>query len=208
LWSFVAAMLGRTTLEPLWVFAGDDARRAVLCRALAERAGQLGWIRVRPPRPSATKTVKSRKYTFLIRCAYDSEIFIALCGGERMRYLTRLLSLSAFVLACLASCYAQEMPAHIGDCVSTKIKVVGTRLVGESDSGSVVSFENGGYQVSYDRVPEVENSIKGDSVRMCLVSLPKNCPKGDSRGRVYRTTNLRTHQSWTLPDSEHECGGA
>jgi hypothetical protein len=41
-----------------------------------------------------------------------------------------------------------------------------------------------------------------------LVSIPRHCPKGDNRGRVYRTTNLRTHKSWKLPDSEHMCGGA
>jgi hypothetical protein len=45
-------------------------------------------------------------------------------------------------------------------------------------------------------------------VRICLVSLPQNCPPGDTRGRIYKTTNLRTRQSWTLPDSEHSCGGA
>jgi hypothetical protein len=71
-----------------------------------------------------------------------------------------------------------------------------------------VSFENGGYQVSYDTVPAIEYSKVGDPVRMCLVSIPKNCPKGADRGRVYRTTNLRMHKSWKLMDSEHMCGGA
>ena len=32
--------------------------------------------------------------------------------------------------------------------------------------------------------------------------------RGSAGGKVYRTTNLRTRQSWTLPDSEHGCGGA
>ena len=31
---------------------------------------------------------------------------------------------------------------------------------------------------------------------------------GDARGRIYTTTNLRTLESWTMPDSEHQCGGA
>jgi hypothetical protein len=75
-------------------------------------------------------------------------------------------------------------------------------------SGSAVSFDNGGYQVSYDTVPAIEHSKTGDPVRMCLVSIPRHCPKGDDRGRVYRITNLRTHKGWKLPDSEHMCGGA
>jgi hypothetical protein len=109
-----------------------------------------------------------------------------------------------------------DLPKRVGDCVNTKIYWVGTRLgcsrgVGcrnDPDSGSAVNFKNGGSQVTYDTVPAIEESRKGDPVRMCLVSIPRNCPKGDNRGREYRTTNLRTRKSWTLPDSEHQCGGA
>ncbi len=54
----------------------------------------------------------------------------------------------------------------------------------------------------------VDRSRPGDPVRICLVSIPKHCPPGDNRGRTYKTTNLRTHRAWTLPDSEHMCGGA
>ena len=43
---------------------------------------------------------------------------------------------------------------------------------------------------------------------MCLVSAPQDCPQGDARGKIYRTTNQRTKKSWKLPDSEHACGGA
>ena len=106
------------------------------------------------------------------------------------------------------------LPTRIGQCAQTSIKSVQTRLVDGSTnkpvpgSGSSVSFVNGGYQVSYDQVPAVDNSRAGDPVRMCLVSIPQNCPPGDNRGREYRTTNLRTHKSWVLPDSQHSCGGA
>lgn len=48
LWGFVAAMLDRPRLEALWIFAGDDDRRAVLGRALAERAEREGWPLTRP----------------------------------------------------------------------------------------------------------------------------------------------------------------
>ena len=63
-------------------------------------------------------------------------------------------------------------------------------------------------QVEYDAVPGIDHSRIGDTVRLCLVSIPKNCPPGDDRGRVYEGTNLRTNEKWSAPDSEHMCGGA
>ncbi len=123
----------------------------------------------------------------------------------------RYLQCSVVALGCIVTggpARAQTLPTRVGDCVNTTIKSVETRLENTPGSGSAVSFANGGYQVGYDTVQAVEQSRRGDPVRMCLVSIPKNCPKGDDRGRVYRTTNLRTHQSWNLPDSEHMCGGA
>ncbi len=122
------------------------------------------------------------------------------------------------VLLALASCVfaapalAGPLPTRVGACVVTTIETIGTRLIDGSDpvpgSGSAVTFANGGRQVSYDTVPAVEESRKGDRVRMCFISKPLDCPKGDDRGKIYRTTNLRTHKSWSLPDAEHSCGGA
>jgi hypothetical protein len=106
------------------------------------------------------------------------------------------------------------LPVHPGTCVWTKIKHVEHRLQeGEhgpflKDSGSAVEFANGAYQVSYEEFDEVHRSRAGDPVMMCLVSIPQHCPKGDARGRVYTTTNLRTVESWTMPDAERHCGGA
>jgi hypothetical protein len=106
------------------------------------------------------------------------------------------------------------MPRRLGQCVVTRIKSVETRLVDGSNnapvpgSGSAVSFVGGGYQVSYDTVPAIEHSGAGDPVRVCLVAVPRGCPRGDDRGRLYRTTNLRTGRHWTLRDAEHMCGGA
>ena len=105
------------------------------------------------------------------------------------------------------------MPRVPGTCAFTRIKQVTTRLEDGAghpvpDSGSAVVLENGVYGVSYDRVPEVQHSRRGDRVLTCLVKLPHNCPKGDERGKLYTTTNLRTEESWTLPDAEHYCGGA
>lgn len=125
-----------------------------------------------------------------------------------MSHHARLPLIAVLCLGAATPAWAQGLPKQVGQCTNTTIKSVETRLEGVADSGSAVAFQNGGYQVSYDTVPEVEQSRRGDPVRMCLVSIPKNCPKGDDRGRFYRTTNLRTNQSWNLPDSEHMCGGA
>jgi hypothetical protein len=41
-------MLERASVESLWIFAGNDDRRAVLQRALAQRAEREGWTLIRP----------------------------------------------------------------------------------------------------------------------------------------------------------------
>ena len=118
------------------------------------------------------------------------------------------------VLALAAPASADPLPTRVGQCTRTTIKSIGTRLENGMThrpipgSGSAVNFSNGGYQVSYDTIPAINRSRPGDPVTMCLVSVPKGCPAGDNRGLTYKTTNQRTRASWTLPDSEHMCGGA
>ncbi|HLJ52554.1 MAG TPA: hypothetical protein VKT24_04160 [Rhizomicrobium sp.] len=109
---------------------------------------------------------------------------------------------------------AKALPAKVGDCALTRIVELSHRLGDRAtskpimDSGSDVTFADKLHQVSYDELPEIGHSRAGDRVLICLVSIPQHCPKGDHRGKIYTTTNLRTRQSWTLPDSEHFCGGA
>jgi hypothetical protein len=109
---------------------------------------------------------------------------------------------------------ARPPTLRVGTCVRTTIRQVSQRLEdgithrAMPDSGSAVDFANGLYQVSYDEVPAVNQSRRGDPVFVCLMSLPDHCPPGDVRGKLYTTTNLRTEESWTLPDAEHGCGGA
>jgi hypothetical protein len=81
-------------------------------------------------------------------------------------------------------------------------------LEGIPDSGTSISFSNGISLVSYDPVPQAVASRPGDRVRMCLESVPRDCPPGDERGKMYSVTNLRTKKKFTLPDSQHQCGGA
>lgn len=109
--------------------------------------------------------------------------------------------------AALRQARAEELPTEIGACSETTIEDIGYRL-GDPDSGSAISYANGGGQVSYDTIPEIHRSRVGDPVRLCLVSIPEDCPPGDDRGKVYSATNLRTGESWEAPDSQHSCGGA
>ena len=107
-----------------------------------------------------------------------------------------------------------KMAGHLPLDIQERIKEITTRLVNAvtgariPGSGSAVSFRNGGYQVSYNDEEEISRSRVGDRVRMCLVTIPEGCPRGDTRGFRYTTTNLRTRDQWTLPDSPHSCGGA
>jgi len=78
---------------------------------------------------------------------------------------------------------AEELPTEIGACSETTIEDIGYRL-GDPDSGSAISYANGGGQVSYDTIPEIHRSRVGDPVRLCLVSIPEDCPPGDDRGKV------------------------
>ncbi len=96
------------------------------------------------------------------------------------------------------------LPTEIGQCVNTAIAEITSRFEADinanPDDGSAVNFDNGGHQVSYEKEPPLINSRVGDPVLMCLVEIPQDCPPGDDRGRIYTTTNLRTQESWTLPD--------
>ena len=109
----------------------------------------------------------------------------------------------------------QGLPARVGQCSYTEINSISDRFgealkppANDVDSGTAISFTNGGGQVSYDYVPAIARSKVGDQVLLCLVSIPQNCPPGDNRGKFYSGTNLRTKDSWILPDSQHMCGGA
>ena len=105
-------------------------------------------------------------------------------------------------------------PTQVGRCVETVIAKLGQRLMdgrtGQDiqNSGDSIIYTDGIYGISYDQIPEIENAKVGDRVNLCLVSLPTNCPAGDDRGKRYSAENLRTKESWSLPDSEHMCGGA
>jgi hypothetical protein len=74
-----------------------------------------------------------------------------------------------------------------------------------------VQYANGLIQISYETIAPATRSKPGDKANVCLVSIPKNCPPGDDRGKIYKiykATNLRTNECWEAPDSQHSCVGA
>ncbi len=107
-----------------------------------------------------------------------------------------------------------KMPRRVGECFETTITSITDRY-GEdlaprpkkgADPGTIVRFSNSGVQVSLRRENSIVHSQVFDKVNMCLVEVPKECP-GDLRGRVYKTTNLRTKESWSLANDITNCGG-
>jgi hypothetical protein len=107
-----------------------------------------------------------------------------------------------------------KMPRKVGECFETTITSITDRYgddIAEHakkgvDPGTIVRFSNSGVQVSLRRERSIVRSQVFDKVNLCLVEVPKECP-GDLRGRVYRTTNLRTKESWSLANDIKNCGG-
>jgi hypothetical protein len=122
-----------------------------------------------------------------------------------MRFWIPLIFVAAFSTTALAH---EPIPAKEGQCVMTKIATIGTRLEGAPDSGDQVTYTNGVLQVSYSTIKGLKGSKVGDAVKLCLTTIPDDCPPGDTRGKSYKATDLWTHKSWEALDSEHMCGGA
>jgi len=131
--------------------------------------------------------------------------------------LRKYLGVLGIVSILLTPAWAESsrLPRKVGGCAVTTIKEIGDRSGDpmpknkpDPDTGTLVTFANDGVQVSYQWEDAVARSRVGDKVRICLVELPQDCPPNDTRGKVYKTTNLRTNESWTMADSQHMCGGA
>ena len=127
---------------------------------------------------------------------------------ERQRHQAAASPAAAPAPATQPAAATSGPPTAVGQCVQTSVHDVGTRLENTPGSGSAISYADGVSQVSYDQVPGIDASQAGDAVKLCLTSLPQNCPPGDDRGKTYTATNLRTGQTWTEADLEHMCGGA
>jgi hypothetical protein len=175
---------------------------AVLDRVPGRRHGPKRAAAIRPVRPPPARRGRSEGWT----------------AGRKIVGRMSVIGLAALVpLSLMAQARAGETPpTTVGACAQSAITHLGTRFSatltkpaeGTPGEGTSVELKNGVYGISYAYVEAIGNSRIGDPVTTCLVSIPKGCPKDDDRGRFYKTTNLRTLESWTLPDSQHMCGGA
>lgn len=131
-----------------------------------------------------------------------------------LRYATRMSRRPGLLVFLAIVCAANLAPTFasyaavreaIGMCSLTRVAYVGFRA---GDSGSMIEYANGLWQVDYNIIPGIQGSRRGDRVLLCLTDIPIDCPLGDDRGRTYKGTNLRTLESWSAINSEHSCGGA
>ncbi len=134
-------------------------------------------------------------------------------AGWVQDFVTRAIAARAEALAGSTASVSTAMPTRPAQCVRTRIKEVTTRFgnpLTEANAGDgiYVAYENGGGVNSYDRGPEFKGVAAGQPAVLCLVTIPRDCPAGDDRGRVYYTLDLATRGAWLTPDSEHSCGGA
>jgi len=120
--------------------------------------------------------------------------------------MLRHLLIALLVLLVPSAAAAQEIPTVVGQCVKTTISELTTRV--GPGSGDVVGYPGDLYGVSYGTVDGLKGSRVGDKVKLCLVSVPEDCPPDDERGKVYSAFNSRTGLGWELPDAGHMCGGA
>lgn len=109
--------------------------------------------------------------------------------------------------------YRDRIPTKLGECVKTRITDITTRFgqpinYENSDQGTAIAYKNGGYGVTYGRDWAFYDIRAGQPVIFCLMSIPRDCPDGDDRGRVYYSLNFETKDEWLLPDAQHMCGGA
>ncbi|MES2409528.1 MAG: hypothetical protein V4509_04510 [Patescibacteria group bacterium] len=106
---------------------------------------------------------------------------------------------------------ADMLPAEVGQCYMTKVKLVGNRLedintrIAIPDSGSKIEYTNGTYQTNYEQIPGIDNSKVGDSVVLCLVATPKTCAPGLDMTMDLSATNVRTGENWQ--SLNYQCTG-
>lgn len=120
-----------------------------------------------------------------------------------------VLALTIGASASVGAAAASVLPSEIGGCTETRIAQITEDFPAAPGGGSVIHYENGAQQLSFDKIPGLETTQIGDAVRVCLVAVARNCPPGDERGRTYEGTNLRTGLTWRAPDTLlHDCSGA
>ena len=119
---------------------------------------------------------------------------------------------------------SNQLPKKVGQCADMAIQDKVTRFEGAvaGESGGEVNVQlsdNLGLYLlnvaglsgsaNLDKYMYATSDFaKGDKVKVCLIELPTDCPKGDDRGKIYKVTNYKNKKSFTGVDSWHSCGGA
>jgi uncharacterized protein len=117
----------------------------------------------------------------------------------------------------------KNFPKKVGECVDSLIEDKTTRfegaIAGEAGGEVSISFQNGIilYITKVDALPSenadkymysTKDFAKGDRVKLCLTELPKDCPPGDDRGKIYSVQNYKNKKTFSGVDAWHMCGGA
>lgn len=197
-----------------------DPRLAQLDQAVNIALGQMKKDMVKSAREAAADRLKDRHGCGTNRmCILDNQVQLLADFDGMGASVAQPPWVGTYRLALIdggAAAMVQGLPKRVGACTRTKISGLGTRF-GETlkppsdpsdDHGTSIDYANGGHGVTYSYEPSVGDAAIGDDVALCLVSVPKGCPPGDDRGKMYSATDLRTKGSWILPDAQHMCGGA
>lgn len=100
----------------------------------------------------------------------------------------------------------QPFPS-IGTCYETSIHDVDLGSGTAVRRGVGIVYTNGRTMLQFGDVI-AKRWLKGDHVKMCVVSVPQNCPPDSdhsSAGVVYQVRNLRTGDKWKAADSDKSC---
>ncbi len=97
------------------------------------------------------------------------------------------------------------VPKKIGDCVMTKVSIVGSAVGGSEGAATAIEYMNGVRQFSVEKIDQVNTAKVGDIVRVCLQALPGCSSNWKYDGNVYDANNMDSRYSWILADSIKSC---
>lgn len=131
----------------------------------------------------------------------------------KQQYSYRLFALSYLFL-----------PQKLNTCkdlvIDKKITRFDGAVPGEAGGEVFVRMQHyaGFYILGVEGLTESDNADKymfgtkdfavGDKVKVCLTSVPADCPPGDDRGKSYFITNYKNGKSFAGTPDWHSCGGA
>ena len=82
----------------------------------------------------------------------------------------------ALVYATIAPAASSELPAQVGQCIESRVAGITTDFPGAPGGGSVIHYENGSQQLSFDKSPEIESSASGSYANCKTGPLEKSMP--------------------------------